>query len=47
VVGRREIYFRTIGSGTSGPVSQEPQAAHHRLVRGKHPFSEKWPTQVK
>jgi branched-chain amino acid aminotransferase len=47
VVGLREIDFRTIGSGTSGPVTQQLQAAYHQLVRGKHAFSEKWLTPVK
>src|SRR4051812_2055966 len=40
VIGLREIDFRVIGSGRTGPVTQEFQGAYRALVRGKHPRSE-------
>jgi hypothetical protein len=42
VIGLREIDFRTIGSGRTGPVTQEFQAAYKSLVRGTHRRSEEW-----
>jgi hypothetical protein len=42
VIGLREIDFRTIGSGRTGPVTQQFQAAYRALVRGTHPRSEEW-----
>jgi branched-chain amino acid aminotransferase len=46
VIGLREIDFRTIGSGKTGPVTREFQAAYTALVRGKHPRSEEWLSPV-
>lgn len=50
-ISRDQLYMAdevfVCGSGTSGPVTQELQAAYQQLVRGKDPFSEKWLTQVK
>ena len=42
VIGLREIDFRTIGSGKTGPITREFQAAYRALVRGTHPRSEEW-----
>jgi branched-chain amino acid aminotransferase len=46
VVGLREIDFRTIGSGRTGPVTRGLQTAYHALVRGQHPLSARWLTPV-
>lgn len=42
VVPVREIDFRTIGSGTPGPVTRALRDAYHAAVRGEHPRSEEW-----
>src|SRR4029077_14888995 len=42
VVGLREIDFRTIGSGKTGPVTREWQKAFDELTSGRHPRSERW-----
>lgn len=41
-VALREIDFRTIGSGVSGPVTRALQKAYHAAVRGDHPRSDGW-----
>jgi branched-chain amino acid aminotransferase len=46
VIGLREIDFRTIGSGRTGPVTRALQQAYHALVRGEHPRSDAWLTPV-
>ena len=46
VIGLREIDFRTIGSGRTGPVTRAVQHAYHALVRGEHSRSEAWLTPV-
>jgi branched-chain amino acid aminotransferase len=46
VIGLREIDFRTIGSGRTGPMTRALQQAYHALVRGEHPRSEAWLTPV-
>ncbi|MFL5405928.1 MAG: branched-chain amino acid transaminase [Myxococcales bacterium] len=46
VIGLREIDFRTIGAGKTGPITREFQAAYTALVRGKHPRSEEWLSPV-
>ena len=46
VIGLREIDFRTIGSGRTGPVTKALQSAYHALVRGEHRLSAKWLTPV-
>ncbi|HZD85874.1 MAG TPA: aminotransferase class IV, partial [Gemmatimonadaceae bacterium] len=46
VIGLREIDFRTIGSGRTGPVTRAVQQAYHSLVRGEHPRSDGWLTPV-
>jgi branched-chain amino acid aminotransferase len=46
VVALREIDFRTIGEGKTGPVTHALQEAYHASVRGKHPRSEQWLTYV-
>jgi branched-chain amino acid aminotransferase len=46
VIGLREIDFRTIGSGRTGPVTRKFQAAYRALVRGDHPRSAEWLTPV-
>jgi branched-chain amino acid aminotransferase len=42
VVGLREIDFRTIGTGKTGPVTAAMQDAFERLTRGRHPRSGEW-----
>lgn len=41
-IGLREIDFRMIGEGTTGPVTRTLQTAFHEMVRGKHARSEEW-----
>jgi branched-chain amino acid aminotransferase len=47
VIGLREIDFRKIGSGRTGPVTQAFQRAYHAAVRGEHRLSTEWLTAVK
>ena len=42
VVGLREIDFRTIGSGKTGPVTRELQHAFDELTGGRHARSAQW-----
>jgi len=42
VVGLREIDFRTIGSGRTGPVTRALQDAFRAVTRGQHPRSAQW-----
>ena len=46
VVGLREIDFRTIGSGKTGPVTRELQRAFDELTSGRHPRAAQWFSQV-
>ncbi len=46
VIGLREIDFRTIGAGKTGPVTQAFQRAYHSIVRGEHKLSARWLTEV-
>ncbi|MFZ1917028.1 MAG: branched-chain amino acid transaminase [Terriglobales bacterium] len=46
VIGLREIDFRTIGSGKSGPVTRALQQEFDKLVSGKHARSPKWLSPV-
>ena len=46
VIGLREIDFRTIGSGRTGPLTRALQQAYHALVRGEHPRSDAWLTPI-
>ena len=41
-IGLREIDFREIGTGMTGPVTRALQEAFHAVVRGKHPRSAEW-----
>jgi branched-chain amino acid aminotransferase len=41
-IGLREIDFRTIGAGKTGPVTREIQRAFHAALRGNHPRSAEW-----
>ncbi|MGE5221264.1 MAG: branched-chain amino acid transaminase [Omnitrophica WOR_2 bacterium] len=41
-IGLREIDFRVIGSGKTGPVTRAMQHAFHAAVHGKHPRSAEW-----
>jgi branched-chain amino acid aminotransferase len=41
-IGLREIDYRVIGSGKSGPVTKEIQRAFHAAIRGQHPRSAGW-----
>jgi branched-chain amino acid aminotransferase len=41
-IGLREIDFRRIGSGTTGPVTQAIQKAFHAALRGRHQRSAQW-----
>jgi branched-chain amino acid aminotransferase len=42
VIGLREIDFRTIGNGKTGPVTRELQKAFDELTSGRHPRSAQW-----
>jgi len=42
VIGLREIDFRTIGAGKTGPVTRQLQKAFDELTAGRHPRSERW-----
>jgi branched-chain amino acid aminotransferase len=42
VIGLREIDFRKIGSGASGPVTRRLQQAFAEAVRGRHTRSKEW-----
>lgn len=42
VIGLREIDFRRIGSGKTGPVTRKMQAAFGDAIHGKHPRSPEW-----
>ena len=46
VIGLREIDFRKIGSGVSGPVTLRLQQAFSDVVRGHHRLSKQWLTPV-
>jgi len=46
VVGLREIDFRTIGSGQTGPVTRALQAEFDKLTSGRHPRSTGWLSRV-
>jgi branched-chain amino acid aminotransferase len=46
VVGLREIDFRTVGTGKTGPVTRAMQDAFERLTNGRHPRSREWFSQV-
>jgi branched-chain amino acid aminotransferase len=41
-IGLREIDYRVIGSGKSGPVTKDIQSAFHEAIRGRHPRSAEW-----
>jgi branched-chain amino acid aminotransferase len=42
VIGLREIDFRTIGAGESGPVTRHLQQVFHEVVRGREPRYAEW-----
>lgn len=46
VVGLREIDFRTIGNGKTGPVTRSLQAEFDKLTSGRHPRSAEWLSPV-
>jgi branched-chain amino acid aminotransferase len=46
VIGLREIDFRKIGSGLSGPVTRRLQQAFSDVVRGHHVRSKEWLTPI-
>jgi branched-chain amino acid aminotransferase len=46
VVGLREIDFRTIGDGKTGPVTRALQAEFEKLTSGRHPRSAEWLSPV-
>jgi branched-chain amino acid aminotransferase len=46
VIGLREIDFRAIGTGRTGPITRALQQAYHSAVRGLHPRSAAWLTRV-
>jgi branched-chain amino acid aminotransferase len=46
VVGLREIDFRTIGNGKTGPVTRALQAEFEKLTSGRHPRSAEWLSPV-
>ena len=42
VIGLREIDFRVIGNGRTGPVTRRIQQAFHDVIRGRHTRSAGW-----
>jgi branched-chain amino acid aminotransferase len=46
VIGLREIDFRAIGAGKTGPVTRSLQDAYHAAVHGNHPRSAAWLTRI-
>ena len=46
VVGLREIDFRTIGNGKTGPVTRALQSEFENLTGGRHPRSAEWLSPV-
>ena len=42
VAGLREIDFRRIGSGKTGPITRRLQQAFQQVTRGSHPLSANW-----
>ncbi len=46
VLGLREIDFRIIGSGKTGPVTRALQAEFDKLTSGRHPRSAEWLSPV-
>jgi len=46
VIGLREIDFRVVGSGKTGPVTRALQDAFDELTSGKHPRSKEWLSYV-
>jgi branched-chain amino acid aminotransferase len=42
VIGLREIDFRSIGSGESGPITRHLQQVFHKVVRGQEPRYVEW-----
>jgi branched-chain amino acid aminotransferase len=42
VTGLREIDFRQVGSGRTGPITRDLQQAYHAAVEGRHPRSAGW-----
>lgn len=45
-IALREIDFRVIGNGSTGPVTRALQEAYHAAVRGKHSRSHEWLSYV-
>jgi branched-chain amino acid aminotransferase len=41
-IGLREIDFRVIGTGKTGPVTKALQHAYHAAIHGDHPRSAEW-----
>lgn len=41
-IGLREIDFRVIGEGFTGPTTRLIQRSYHDAIHGKHPRSEEW-----
>jgi branched-chain amino acid aminotransferase len=42
VIGVREVDFRTVGSGSIGPITRAVQQAFRQAVRGEHHRSPEW-----
>ncbi len=42
VIGVREVDFRRIGAGRTGPITRRLQRAFHAVVGGEHPRSGEW-----
>jgi branched-chain amino acid aminotransferase len=47
VIALREIDFRKIGAGTTGPITERLQRAFGKVIRGKHKLSAGWLEYVK
>ena len=46
VIGLREIDFRKVGAGISGPVTRRLQQAFADVVRARHARSKEWLTHI-
>ena len=41
-IGLREIDFRVIGEGMTGPITRLMQRSFHDAIHGRHPRSDEW-----
>lgn len=46
VIGLREIDFRAVGDGKTGPITRAIQAVYHQAIHGENPRYEDWLTHI-